>query len=201
MTDVKWKAFVGFHWDFLSRRNTLLVVLNLLYFGSILVGGLLAQIPGFVVYELPLNESSFFYTVDNVFLLVVTIFFFDLVVSGFFLTTLSGLVLFVLPFGVVLWRALLWGTMITQLSSPRFFAALPTFVLEGEAYVIAALVGVTLGLSWLKPAWAYRGEKISRREAFRRALREGVRLYVLVAGLLFVAAIVEAVTLVYVLTG
>jgi hypothetical protein len=184
----------------LFRLSTGFLVLNVLFFGFVLAGALLAQFPGIIVYELPASENVFVLSVHPL-LLVVEIFLFNLFVSGFLLTTLSGLVFFVLPLSVVLWRALLWGSMIALLPSPEFFWALDTFVLEGEAYVIAALAGVILGLSWLKPDWVFRGEKSSRREAVKKAFGECVRLYVLVAILLLVSAVVETVTIVLALAG
>jgi hypothetical protein len=194
---VSWvKNFFYYRVQLLSRRGFLFLILNALYFGFVFIGALLFQIPGIAVYELPLVGTVFDINV-NPLLLLVEIFLFNLFASGLLVTTLPGLVLFVIPFGVVLWRALLWGTLIAQLPSPQFFVALPTFILEGEAYVIAAVAGVILGLSWLKPTWAYKGENLSRGEAFKKAVRECLGLYVLVAVLLFVAAIVETATIAY----
>jgi hypothetical protein len=184
----------------LVRRSWLFSALNLFFFGGIIVGALLVQVQGVVVYELPTSESIVSVG-DHPLILVAAIFVFNLVVSGFFLTTVSGLILFVMPFGILALRALLWGTMIALLPSPQFFVVLPTFVLEGEAYVIAALAGVVLGMSWLKPSWVYRGERLSRLEAFRSARQEFKRLYFLVVVLLLAAAIVETITIVYALIG
>jgi len=72
---------------------------------------------------------------------------------------------------------------------------MPTLVIEGEGHTLAALAGINLGLSWLKPKWAYKGEGLSRSEAVRRALKDCMYTYVLVAILLFVAAVVEAATI------
>ena len=190
------RDFFAYRAGLLIRRGFLFLVLNALYFGFIFIGALLSQIPSIAVYELPLGGTVFDVNV-NPLLLLVEIFLFNLFASGLLVTTFPGLVLFVLPIGVVLWRALLWGTLIAQLPSPHFFAALPTFILEGEAYVIAAVAGITLGLSWLKPRWAYKDENLSRSEALRKAVRECAGLYVLVAVLLLIAAIVETATIAY----
>jgi hypothetical protein len=181
----------------LSRMSLLFPALNAFYFGLVLVGALHEHVPGLVVYELPTSGIGLDVSANPA-LMITKIFLFNLFISGFFLTTLSGLVLFVLPFVVVFWRALLWGTFVAQLPSPKFVAALPTLVLEGEAYVVAAVAGVILGLSWLKPDWAFKGEGLSRREAFRAALKECAHLYALVVLLLSVGAVVETVTIAYV---
>jgi hypothetical protein len=190
------KGFLGLVLSSLLKRTMWLAVLNLFFFGSILVGAILAQFPDVLIYELPLSGSPLDLSVSPL-LLFLTIFLFNLVLSGFLLTTFSGLFFFAIPFGLILWRALLWGTLIAQSPSPQFFLALPTLVLEGEAYVIAAVAGVILGLSWLKPSWVYKEEKLSRRLALQGAIRECARLYFWVVLLLAVGAVVETATLLY----
>lgn len=65
--------------------------------------------------------------------------------------------------------------------------------------VLAALAGFNLGLSWLKPKWAYRGEaELSRSEAIKQAFRDCGGIYVVVALFLLVAAIVEIITLIFI---
>jgi uncharacterized membrane protein SpoIIM required for sporulation len=72
--------------------------------------------------------------------------------------------------------------------------------LEGEAYVLAALAGVNLGMSWLKPSWVYKKEQngFSRSEALRKAFMDCGYVYVFVVVLLLAAAIVETLTLVFI---
>lgn len=76
-----------------------------------------------------------------------------------------------------------------------FLVSIPTLILEGEAYALAAVAGTIVGASWLMPKRLYRQEDITRTQAFREALKESLRLYVLVIVLLLVAATAEAVTL------
>jgi hypothetical protein len=169
--------------------------MNSLYFGFIAVGAFLEQWGLLRVYEWHVGEVGFVEGTVTPWV-VVNIFVFNLFVSGFLVTTASGLAFFVFPVGVLVLRALMWGVFLNQLPTPRFLAAFPTLILEGEGYVLAAVCGVNLGLSWLKPDWAFGGAGLSRAEAFREALGECVRLYALVAVLLFAAAIVEAVTII-----
>jgi len=170
----------------------LLIALNLLFFGGMLVGSLLVGFGGIQLYD---PGAHVLPTDGNLLSLVPCIFFFNLVLSAFVVVTLAGLVFFLLAAGFLLLRALVWGALITTLSTSEFLFALPTLVLEGEAYVLAALAGVVLGLSWLKPEWAYRGKGLSRLEAFKWALRECAYIYVLVVIILLVSAVVEAVTI------
>jgi len=173
-----------------------LAILNWLFFGFIVVGGLLVQAGAVEVYAWPFGEV-FSVGVTNAFLLFGVIFLFNLVLSGFVLVTLSGLAFFGLPLFFLSFRAFLWGMLLNGLSTPMFLAALPTLMLEGEGYVLAALAGVNLGLAWLKPKWAYGEAELSRLDAIKRALKDCARVYVLVAAFLLVAAVVETITLIF----
>lgn len=180
----------------LSSRSSLFVMMNALYFGSILVAALLTQAQYPPLYEWPTDHNIF--PVDGGFLtMVMNIFLFNLVVNGFLLVTLTGLLFFALPAGVVLMRAAFWGIMFNQLPTPQFLIALPTVILEGEGYIVASVAGINLGLSWLKPDWSYKGQQLSRLEALKMAFKECARVYILVAMLLLVAAIVETVTITF----
>lgn len=190
-------------WNFLqngltvvSKRILLFVVLNWLFFGVMLVGAFLGQFGygGFSV--LPIGDDFLVAGKSEWSIMLLGIFFWNLVVSGFVLLTLSGLLFFVLPIVFLLLRAFLWGALFAGLPTPLFLAAFPTLVLEGEGYVLASVAGVNLGLSWLKPEWADKGEGLSRLGVLRKALKDCLRIYVLVAVLLFAAALVETLTIV-----
>jgi hypothetical protein len=127
--------------------------------------------------------------------MIVNIFFFSLIVSAFCVVTLPGLVFFAFPAVILALRVALWGATINQLPTPQFLAAFPTLILEGEGYVVASMAGIILGLSWLKPELAYKGEGLSRLKALKKALKECVYMYVLVTMILLVAAIVESITI------
>jgi len=176
----------------------LLIVLNWLFFGVMIVG-VFFQEAGFAgVLRWPVGEKAFTVEIGDAGVLLASVFFNNLVLSGFVLVTLTGLGFFGLPLFFLCLRAFFWGLLLGRLSTPLFLAALPTLVLEGEGYVLAALAGVVLGLSWLRPRLVYPGEELSRSEAVRRAFRECMCIYILVALILFVAAVVEIVTLVVV---
>jgi uncharacterized membrane protein SpoIIM required for sporulation len=136
--------------------------------------------------------------VDNALLSLLWIFLFNLALSGFLLLTASGVVFFVLPVCFLLFRALFWGVFLSGLPNPLFLLVIPTLVLEGEGYVLAAVAGLGLGLSWLKPELMFREGNLSRLEAFRKALRECAHVYVFVVILLFLAAVVETAALILV---
>ncbi len=138
----------------------------------------------------PLVERS-----GNLLLMAVEIFVSNLVLSAFVMLTLSGFVFFLLSPTVLLIRAWLWGALLTGVSTSNFPLVLPTIILEGEGYVLAALAGVNLGLSWFKPEWIYKKELVSRWEAVKMALRNCFYIYGMVSLFLLIAAIVEVVSL------
>ena len=176
----------------LLKRRSLFALINVLYFGSVLVAALVAGRQYALCDGWGAEWDSA--GAGGSVALFVSIFLFNLVVSSFILLTLTGLLFFALPTGILVARAALWGFMLNRLSTPAFFAALPTLLLEGEGYVIAGVAGANLGLSWLKPSWA-SGDVVSRRDALRQAVKECAYLYVLVAVLLLAAAVVETFTI------
>jgi len=181
--------------EVISRKGRLFAVMNILYFSSIFIAVLLAHFlfqPA--LYEVGVVEVPEVLVGVDWPLMIVGIFLFNLVLSGFLVVTLPGLVFFPLSAAALVYRAFLWGLLLCQLPTPLFLAVLPTLMLEGEAYVFAAVAGVVLGLSWLRPGWAYEAG-LSRSEALKRALREGGRLYIVVAIVLLVAAIIETATI------
>ena len=129
-----------------SKRGWVLVVLNWLFFGFVVVGSFVGQAGVVWVQVWPFGESLP-NGGGNVLLLIGMIFVFNLVLSGFVLVTLTGFVFFGLSVFFLSLRALLWWMLLNGLSTSLFLLALPTVILEGEGYVLAGLVGVSLGLS------------------------------------------------------
>lgn len=193
------KAFLKGCWDVAVRRKRLLVVLNLLVFWSVFAAALLTSF--FVVpplYEEVASEISPFLFKDDWFLTGLGIFLSNLVLSAFIMVTLSGLVFFVLSPVLLLYRAAVWGQLLAFTPPLQFVVALPTLILEAEAYVLAGIAGVDLGLSWLRPRLVYGGEILSRGEALKKAFREVWQVYFFVVLFLLVAAVVETLTLFYI---
>ena len=191
------RAFFVSLMEIFSRRSLLFVLMNTLFFGSILIGALLAQGQYLPFYVLRMDERIFPPEFSDPLFMVVYIFFSNIIVSAFLLVTLTGLLFFAFPVVVLVDRAAVWGALLNLLPTPLFFAAFLTITLEGMGYVLASVAGINLGLSWLKPDWTYKGEQFSRMKALRKALRECIYIYVLVVVLLLAAAIVETVTIAY----
>ena len=189
-------GFLKFCLGGVSKRFKAFAVLNLLFFGCVFVVVLLAQFlfppPFCSVWSLMVPEVF----LGNWLTMVLGVFAFNLVLSAFVVVTLPGFVFFPLSAAALLYRAVLWGLLLYMTPTWLFLVALPTLLLEGEAYVVAAAAGTIAGFSWIKPKRPHGEETLSRGEAFRKGLKECLGLYVLVAALLFVAAVVETATLV-----
>jgi len=179
------------------RRRRLFVLLNQLFFWVVLVVALLMAFlsvpPPF--YGEKFEGLPYFLFGDNWVLMILGIFVFNLVFSAFLIVTLPGLAFPLFSLAFLLYRAVVWGGLLAFASTSQFVVALPTLILEAEAYVLAAMSGTVLGLSWLKPERIYGSEGLSRREALGVAFKEAFHVYVLIAAILFFAAIVETITL------
>lgn len=132
---------------------------------------------------------------DNLPLKILYTFGFNLVFGAFVSTTLVGAVFF-LPYLVAVWRSFIIGVLVAGIDATPVMAVVfyGTFILEFGAYCISCAVGTDIGLSLM---WPGRKGKKTHREAFREAVRDGARLYLLVIAVLFVAAVWEITWLHY----
>lgn len=77
-----------------------------------------------------------------------------------------------------------------------FFLLLPTMILEGQAYVLVMLAAWVQGMSFLRPKSV--GAK-THRGGYWEGVKLSVRIYLLAAIVLLVAAVVEAVSVIFIL--
>lgn len=132
---------------------------------------------------------------DNLVLKILYTFGFNLIFGAFVSTTFMGL-LFFFPYFVAVWRSFIIGILVADIDTTPVMALIfyGTFILEFGAYCISSAVGTDIGLSIM---WPGRKGTASRRDAFREAARDGWKLYLLVAIILFVSAIWEITWLHY----
>jgi hypothetical protein len=172
--------------------------MNFIFFPSVVIGATVAQ---YIFY----NEVYFVqstpipgFTLENGWApLLLNIFISNLVFSAVIFVTLPGFVFFPLPAGVLVFRAVLWGSFVYSLPLGDFLATLPTLSLEGEGYVLAAVAGTVAGASWVRPDLVYGKEHLGRGEALRMSMKECLRIYFLLVLVFFAAAIVETATIVF----
>lgn len=112
--------------------------------------------------------------------------------SFFYITVLNTIGLGTVIF---IFRPLLWGLLYSP-TSPQaamlLVFTIPTLILEGIAYVIAFTASLDLILAIIKPKSL--GED-SRLKAWKKAWIYNLKAYVLVLIVLFVAAVVETLTI------
>lgn len=181
-----------------SARGKLLAFMNLIFFGCVFVVFFLSD---YLFAPSPFSEvlspfpPTFF---GEGFFIVLGIFLFNLFVSSLIVVTLPGFVFFPLSPALLIFRGFIWGVLLHYQPTWMLLVAMPTLVLEGEAYALAAVAGTVGGFSWIKPARLYCEEDLGRTAAFTKALRECVVIYFFVCVLLLLAAIVETATLVFI---
>jgi len=177
-----------------SERLKLLALLNVLFFGCILVSGFVASIFVSPIVNPQILEPVLLNGLgDNWLLVFLWIFAFNLSVGAFMVVTLPGMALFPLSVVPLLFRAFLWGLIVYAIPVESFLSAFVVLLLEGEAYVFAAAGGITTGVSWVKPRWIHVDVADSRRRAFTTGLHNCLKFYVFVVLLLFLGALAETI--------
>lgn len=183
-------------WAILFRRRRLLIYLNSLFFGLLFVSALSTNfmsaspvyVSSYPETPVPVNGLSWPMMFFIIFLV-------NLTVSAFLYVTLGGFLVFPFSACILGYRALSWGARISYVPAVAFLGDLPTLVLEGEAYVLACMAGTLVGVSWVKPSWLTGSQEMSRRLAFKMALKEGLKTYFFVMLFLIAAAAVETETI------
>jgi len=169
-------------------------VVNVVFWGAIIVGGFLTQYTEVLPFSLPVG-SDFWGISYAPGWLAVEIFVWNFVLSAFVLLGVLGAVFFGFPLVILVYRGLLWGFMLQFVPTDKFFLVLPTLFLEGLGYVLAGVAGITVGLAWLWPKLVFPGKDFSRSDALAEAFVDGLGIFVLVAIVLLVAAVVEVATI------
>ncbi len=186
------------------------IALNLAYYGLV-VGGmifvifcpwvqefLLEAVAGAFM-EGPLSVVGEVYVEGQVLVAIVLTFLVNLVLASILCITLPSLVV---PFSGLLaggLRAVLWGLLLSPGMPQLRILMIPhliTLVLEGQAYVLAMLGAYIHGRAFLWPGTV----GVTRRgQAYLAGVRSTLHLYVLVATVLAVAAIYEAVEVIFII--
>lgn len=118
----------------------------------------------------------------------------NLALGSILYITLPGFLLFVLAPLLAFYRAFAWGIIFAPTQPGILLIGLPTILAEGFGYILAVVPSIRVGLSWMLPKLAFRGEQITRKQAFLRGLSELGPAYVIVAIALLIAALVEVGT-------
>jgi hypothetical protein len=194
--------------SFKFQHLSALLVLNALYFGVVLLAGGYAFMNPAMQSELtevavdafspsgglgPLTQA---YLSGELLLAIGMTFLVNLIFGSLVFLTLPSTVI---PFAGVLlglYRAVLWGLLFaptaTSPLTPALWLHVPTILLEGEAYIVAML-GVWL---WWHAVFSRSG---ARWRTWRQGLALQTRVYAAVVALLAIAAIYEAIEVIWIL--
>ena len=112
------------------------------------------------------------------------------------LTTIPSLFVPFVGILAVMARGLFWGAMFAPFGVERLFFAphFPTVLAEGLGYVVAAFASYVHGAGVLQPE---RYGFASKGDAYRKGLGTIARLYLIVVLILAVAALYEAIEVIY----
>lgn len=176
-----------------------------IYYGLVIIGMVIGLLYPPISTGTGGNISSQFSTVfpgllqaigaGDVIKVILTIFVFNSILGSFLAITLLNLI----GIGtlVFIYRPIMWGLIYAPTSSGAamlLIAVIPTLILEGVAYIIAFAASLDFVLAIAKPKSL--GEE-NRFKAWKKAWAYNLKSYVLVLIMLFVAAVVESITLVF----
>ena len=194
--------------DVIRRHRRAYVVLNVAFYGVVVcamvaaaldpgVQGLLRKATHEGLTQGPLAAVARAYTEGNVILAMVLTFVVNLSGGAFLSITLPSLII---PFSGLLMggaRAAIWGVIMSPASPDMRLAMIPhllTLILEGQAYVLTMLAACVQGNAFLRPR-SVGAEGHGR--GYWLGLKDSARLYVLIIVVLAVAAVYEAVEVIY----
>jgi len=188
-----------------SRYRTMYVAINVGYYGLVLVAmlyvalinpamqeRLLGEVQSALT-EGPLATVGGVYLGGNVVGAAVLTFLANLLVGAMVTITLPSLIVPFAGIAMGAYRAVLWGLLLAPTTSQLALVMIPhslTLILEGQGYILALLASYVHGMAFLRPQTV--GVQGHRQGYLEGAKRTG-RLYVLVAIVLAVAAVYEAV--------
>ncbi len=179
------------------------LALNILYYGLILAGMAyvvfnpslqqeLLEAVGLAFTQGPLVAVGEAYTGGELVLAALLTFVVNLIIGSAVWITLPSLII---PFSGIAsgaLRALLWGFLFSPVTPEIRSILIPhsiTLILEGQAYILAMLAAYIQGRSFL---WPGTIEARNHVEGYIRGALRSLRLYILVALVLAVAAVYEA---------
>jgi hypothetical protein len=191
-----------------SRRAY--IILNLVYYGLVVFGmvyvafnpslqQLLIDAVGNAFTEGVLSAVGSAYTGGQVLQAMVLTFVVNLFLGSIAVITVPSLVI---PFSGLLigaYRALLWGLLLSPTTPVLRWVMIPhslVLILEGQAYILAMLAAYVQGRAFL---WPHSVGAATRRQGYGVGVKLSVRIYLLIVLLLALAAVYEALEVVFVL--
>ena len=190
-----------------SRRAY--IVLNLVYYGLVICGMIyvafnpslqqsLLELVGSAFTQGPFSAVGSAYVGGQVLQAMVLTFVVNLFIGSIAVITLPSLVI---PFSGLLtgaYRAVLWGLLLSPTTPVLRWVMIPhslVLILEGQAYILAMLAAYVQGRAFL---WPRSVGAATRRQGYGLGVKRSVRIYLLVVLVLAVAAIYEALEVIFI---
>lgn len=188
--------------------------INIGYFAAIIIGMLiiranpefqkqLVTLVGDAFSAGPMQYLTGAYSNGEIIKAIGLTFFVNLVLGSFIALTLPSLIIPFSGFVIGAYRALVWGFLfssdMTALDLPKISMGIGIgllLIFEGEAYVLGLFAAFLQSRAWVKPASV--GAENHRR-GYLTGIRLTVRMYLLVIGMLLIAAIYEVILAVLIL--
>jgi hypothetical protein len=185
------------------------IVLNLVYYGLVICGMIyvafnpslqqsLLELVGNAFTEGPFSAVGSAYFGGQVLRAMVLTFVVNLFLGSIAVLTLPSLVI---PFSGLLigvYRAILWGVLLSPTSPEMRLVMIPhslVLILEGQAYILAMLAAYVQGKAFL---WPRSAGVATRRQGYGLGMKRSACIYLLVVLVLAVSAVYEALEVIFI---
>lgn len=204
------KSLIKSAWGLVQENRKAYITLNVVYYGLVVVcmvyvafdqelqKSLLDQI-GAAFMTGPLSFVGEAYVNAQMLTAILATFFVNLLLGSLAVITLPSLIV---PFSGILvgvYRAILWGLLLSPANPDLRFVMIPhsiTLILEGQAYILAMFAAYLQGRAFLFPGTV--GLE-SRAKGYVEGLKRTGKLYALVVLTLAIAAIYEVAEVVIII--
>ena len=191
-------------WELVQENRRAYIILNIVYYALVIVcmiyvafnqelqQSLMDEV-GAAFMTGPLAIVGQAYVNAQLLTAILATFFVNLLIGSFASVTLPSLVI---PFSGILvgiYRAILWGLLLSPANPDLRLAMIPhslTLILEGQAYILAMLAAYIQGRAFL---WPKSVGLESRAKGYLEGLKRTGKLYLLIILTLAIAAIYEVI--------
>jgi hypothetical protein len=194
-------------WELVQENRRAYIVLNIVYYALVVIFMIyvafnqplqqsLLKAVGATFMTGPLSIVGQSYANAQVFKAILVTFVVNLFIGSFGSITLPSLII---PFSgmlVGIYRAILWGLILSPANPDLRLAMIPhslTLIIEGQAYILTMLAAYIHGRAFL---WSKRIGLEHRGQGYLEGLKRTGKLYVLVVFTLLIAAIYEVIEVV-----
>jgi hypothetical protein len=201
------KNLIKSAWALVQENRRAYIILNVIYYALVVVFMIyvafnqalqksLMEAVGAAFMTGPLSIVGQSYVNAQVFRAILVTFVVNLFIGSFGSITLPSLII---PFSGILvgiYRAILWGLILSPADSELRLAMIPhslTLLLEGQAYILTMLAAYIQGRAFLRPRTVGLEKHIN---GYLEGLKRAGKIYVLVGLTLLVAAIYEVLEVV-----